>query len=146
MVIPKHFIPPMFVNGALGFVLWSTYAEVSEALEPHLSSSPIALAAISGASAGGMQAVIAAPAENVRLAIEGGSSSARGWTHAWKEVFRGTQSRSSSLPRHDEVREARQVRDWMKEVGEMAGRGWDGWGWGCAKDICGKTGGPSMMF
>lgn len=21
----------------------------------------------------------------------------------------------------------------------MAGRGWDGWGWGCAKDVCGNT-------
>lgn len=25
----------------------------------------------------------------------------------------------------------------MKEVSGMAGRGWDGWGWGCAKDVCG---------
>lgn len=136
MVIPKHFIPPMVVNGLLGVVLWSTYTEVSDALESRLSTQPIALAAIAGASAGGIQALIAAPAENVRLAIEGGSSSARGWSYAWKEVFRGTQSRSA-LDRHHEVHEARQVRDWMREVGDMAGRGWDGWGWGCAKDICG---------
>ncbi|EED84195.1 predicted protein [Postia placenta Mad-698-R] len=136
MVIPKHFIPPMVVNGLLGVVLWSTYTEVSDALESRLSTQPIALAAIAGASAGGIQALIAAPAENVRLAIEGGSSSVRGWSYAWKEVFRGTQSRSA-LDRHHEVHEARQVRDWMREVGDMAGRGWDGWGWGCAKDICG---------
>ncbi|CCL99327.1 uncharacterized protein FIBRA_01345 [Fibroporia radiculosa] len=135
-VIPKHFVPPMLVNGVLGFVLWSTYSTVSDALENHLSSSPIMLAAVSGASAGGMQALVAAPAENVRLAIEGGSSSARGWSHAWKEVFRGTQVQASK-PRIEVVQDARQVREWMREVGEMAGRGWDGWGWGCAKDICG---------
>ncbi|KZT11292.1 uncharacterized protein LAESUDRAFT_720506 [Laetiporus sulphureus 93-53] len=136
MVIPKHFIPPMVVNGALGFVLWSTYTEVSNTLEPHLQSSPILLAAISGASAGGMQALVAAPAENVRLAFEGGSTSAQGWSHAWKEVFRGTQKRLTTSG-SNKVHEARQVRDWMREVGEMAGRGWDGWGWGFAKDICG---------
>ncbi|KAI0934235.1 hypothetical protein AcV5_006146 [Taiwanofungus camphoratus] len=137
MVIPRHFIPPMVVNGVLGFVLWSTYSKVSDTLDPYLSSYPITLAAISGASAGGMQALIAAPAENVRLALEGTSSAtARGWSHAWKEVFRGTQPQSSA-PRLSQVHEARQVRDWMKDVGEMAGRGWDGWGWGCAKDICG---------
>ncbi|KAH9934686.1 uncharacterized protein B0H18DRAFT_977706 [Fomitopsis serialis] len=136
MVIPKHFIPPMLVNGALGYVLWSTYSEVSELLDPHLSDCPITVAAISGAAAGGMQAIVAAPAENVRLAIEGGSSSASGWSHAWKEVFRGTRA-AATRSRLEEVHEARQVRDWMKDVGEMAGRGWDGWAWGCAKDICG---------
>ncbi|KAH9842717.1 uncharacterized protein C8Q71DRAFT_734085 [Rhodofomes roseus] len=136
MVIPKHFIPPMIVNGALGYVLWSTYSEVYDLLEPRLSDSPIAVAAISGAAAGGMQAIVAAPAENVRLAIEGGSSSASGWSHAWKEVFRGTRA-PSTQSRLDEVHEARQVRVWMREVGDMAGRGWNGWAWGCAKDICG---------
>ena len=136
MVIPKHFIPPMIVNGALGYVLWSTYSSTSDLLEPHLPNSPICVAALSGAVAGGTQALVAAPAENVRLAIEGGSTSARGWSHAWKEVFRGTRT-AETQSRIDEVHEARQVRDWMKEVGEMAGRGWDGWAWGCAKDICG---------
>ncbi|PCH38143.1 hypothetical protein WOLCODRAFT_130711, partial [Wolfiporia cocos MD-104 SS10] len=135
MVIPKHFVPPMIVNGALGYVLWTTYSEVSDALETRISD-PLALAAISGASAGGMQALVAAPAENVRLAVEGGSTSARGWSHAWKEVFRGTQPRSTT-PTRNEVREARQVRDWMRDVTDMAGRGWEGWGWGCAKDMCG---------
>ncbi|KAI0732093.1 hypothetical protein C8Q72DRAFT_818935 [Fomitopsis betulina] len=136
MVIPKHFIPPMIVNGALGYVLWSTYSSTSDLLEPHLAESPICVAALSGAVAGGTQALVAAPAENVRLAIEGGSTSARGWSHAWKEVFRGTRG-AATQSRIDEVHEARQVRDWMREVGEMAGRGWDGWAWGCAKDICG---------
>lgn len=126
----------MIVNGALGYVLWSTYSSTSELLEPHLPNSPICVAALSGAVAGGAQALVAAPAENVRLAVEGGSTSARGWSHAWKEVFRGTRT-AGTQSRIDEVHEARQVRDWMREVGEMAGRGWDGWAWGCAKDICG---------
>lgn len=137
MVIPKHFIPPMLVNGALGYVLWSTYSEVSSRLEPHFQSHPTVLAALSGASAGGMQALIAAPAENVRLALEG-NPSVRGWSYAWKEVFRGTQS-PAEMSRQSEVREARQVRDWMREVGNMAGRGWDGWSWGLAKDVCGEN-------
>ena len=132
----------MIVNGALGYVLWSTYSSTSDLLEPHLPDSPICVAALSGAVAGGTQALVAAPAENVRLAIEGGSSSARGWSHAWKEVFRGTRA-AGTQSRVDEVHEARQVRDWMREVGEMAGRGWDGWAWGCAKDICGT---PHLIY
>ncbi|KAI0332103.1 hypothetical protein GY45DRAFT_1321403 [Cubamyces sp. BRFM 1775] len=135
LVIPKHFLPPMFVNGLLGVVLWSTYTEASSHLEPYLASHPTTLAAISGATAGGAQAILAAPAENMRFALEG-TSRATGWHDAWKEVFRRTEP-STHLPRQEQMHEARQVRDWMREVGEMAGRGWDGWGWGCAKDICG---------
>ncbi|OCH86558.1 hypothetical protein OBBRIDRAFT_761133 [Obba rivulosa] len=135
MVIPKHFIPPILVNGVLGVVLWSTYSEASDILAPYLSSHPTALAAVSGGIAGGAQALVAAPAENVRFALEG-ASAATGWSHAWKEVFRGTELQDNS-PKYARVREARQVRDWMKEVGDMAGRGWNGWGWGCIKDICG---------
>ncbi|KAI0647231.1 hypothetical protein C8Q79DRAFT_925810 [Trametes meyenii] len=135
LVIPKHFLPPMFVNGLLGVVLWSTYTEASSTLEPYLAPHPTTLAALSGAAAGGAQALLAAPAENMRFALEG-TSRATGWHDAWKEVFRRTEP-PTDLPRQAQLHEARQVREWMKEVGEMAGRGWDGWGWGCAKDICG---------
>ena len=134
-VIPKHFVPPMLVNGLLGVVLWQTYTEVSNRLEPHLSDNPTVLAAISGAAAGGAQAVIAAPAENMRFALEG-TSAATGWHDAWREVFLKTEP-AVPMARAEQFHEARQVRDWMREVGDMAGRGWDGWGWGCAKDICG---------
>ncbi|CDO72885.1 hypothetical protein BN946_scf185002.g70 [Trametes cinnabarina] len=127
----------MLVNGLLGVVLWSTYTEASSRLEPYLASYPTTLAAISGGVAGGAQAILAAPAENMRFALEG-TSRATGWHDAWKEVFRRTEP-SRELPRKEQLHEARQVRDWMKEVGEMAGRGWEGWGWGCAKDICGMT-------
>jgi len=134
MVIPKHFVPPMAVNLVIGSVLWSTYGEASEYLRDRLTS-PLLVSALSGGIAGGMQALVAAPAENVRFALEGGTPTT-GWKHAWQEVFRGTDGQ---LPKSREARfhDAREVRQWMKDVGEMAGRGWDGWGWGCAKDICG---------
>lgn len=134
MVIPKHFIPPMAVNALLGTALWSTYGEAYNFLEPHLGHSPIASAAVSGMAAGAAQAILAAPAENVRLIMEGGSGG-RSWSHAWQEVFRGT---SSALPKKGSLEEIRQVRAWMREVGGMAGQGWQGWGWGCAKDMCGQ--------
>jgi hypothetical protein len=113
--------------------LWETYALASGVLEPHLSSHPTITAALSGGTAGGLQALVAAPAENVRLVLEGGSGA--GWSGAWKEVFRGTVPISSTTTQRENVR---QVRDWMTEVRGMAGRGWDGWGWGCAKDVCGE--------
>lgn len=136
MVIPKHFVPPMVANAILGTVLWATYTETSNCLEAHLGTHPTIIAALSGAAAGGTQALVAAPVENTRLIIEGGSG--RGWSHAWQEVFRGTEP-PRSASRADNIKEMRQVRHWMKEVSGMAGRGWDGWGWGCAKDVCGNA-------
>ncbi|KAH7909254.1 hypothetical protein BJ138DRAFT_1155713 [Hygrophoropsis aurantiaca] len=132
VIIPKHFMPPMLVNALLGTVLWTTYSECSNLLEQLLDAHPMCVAALSGAAAGGMQALAAAPAENVRLIIDGGSS----WSTAWKEVFRGTAMSSTTITR-DQIKEIRQVRLWMREVSSMAGRGWDGWAWGCAKDACG---------
>jgi hypothetical protein len=126
----------MVVNAALGTVLWSVYAGTSSVLEPSMATSPISLAALSGAVAGGAQALISAPAENVRLVLEGGKG--HDWSHAWKEVFRETAP-TSSVSKHQSIQEIRQVRDWIKDVGYMAGRGWNGWVWGCAKDITGQT-------
>ncbi|TFY80715.1 hypothetical protein EWM64_g3295 [Hericium alpestre] len=140
MVIPKHFVPPLVVNAVLGTVLWTSYAEASSLLEPHMAAYPIVNAALSGAIAGGCQAIIAAPAENLRLAIEGGSAKSGGWSHAWKEVFRGTAPARSDLNinvRNANLEDIRQIRTWMRDVRDMAGRGWDGWGWGLAKDMFG---------
>ncbi|KAH0830451.1 hypothetical protein J3R83DRAFT_1848, partial [Lanmaoa asiatica] len=134
MVIPKHFIPPMLANAVLGTVLWTTYTECSSYLQSHFGVHSMLTVALSGAAAGGMQALVAAPVENARLVIEGGAG--KGWSHAWKEVFRGTQP-IHITSRSDQIRDIRQVRLWMKDVSEMAGRGWTGWGWGCAKDACG---------
>lgn len=135
MVIPKHFVPPMLANAVLGTVLWTTYTGCSSYLESRLGAHSIFAIALSGAAAGGMQALVAAPVENVRFVIEGGTG--KGWSHAWKDVFRGTQP-TRVTSRSDQIRDIRQVRIWMRDVGEMAGRGWAGWGWGCGKDVCGK--------
>ena len=136
LVFGKHFIPPLLVNASLGTVLWAAYSESSSALGScdSLEAHPITIAAISGAVAGGSQAIVAAPAENVRLAIERGTVG--GWTHAWKEVLRGTAPIQSTG--NASLRELRQVRSWMMDVRNMAGRGWNGWGWGLAKDVCGE--------
>lgn len=133
-LIVKHFIPPIAVNALLGTVLWASYAEAYSTFEPYLGDHPALHAAASGAVAGGTQAIIGAPAENVRLVIEGGTGN--GWSHAWKEVFRGTEP-ARQISRVEELNEARQVRDWMRDVRDMAGRGWDGWGFGFIKDVCG---------
>lgn len=113
--------------------LWETYALTSSVLQPSLGLHAAAAAALSGAVAGGTQALLAAPAENVRLVLD--SNSGASWSVAWKEVFRGTKPLSSDITQREHVR---QVRDWTKEVKGMAGRGWDGLWWGCAKDICGE--------
>lgn len=43
------------------------------------------------------------------------------------------------MSRAEELDEARKVRDWMRDVRDMAGRGWDGWGFGFIKDVCGTA-------
>jgi len=125
----------MVVNALLGTVLWASYAEASGVLQPHIRSHPTAMAAVAGALAGGTQALVSAPAENVRLLVEGGTSH-NSWLHAWKEVFRGTPAPRSSS-RHETIEEIRQVRSWMREVGDMAGRGWHGLRYTLGKDVTG---------
>lgn len=125
----------MVVNAMLGTVLWTTYAEAYSVIEPNLQHHPLMGAALSGGIAGGVQALIAAPAENVRLAIEGGTAG-----HSWAQAWRSTMRNSPAIARKSrgtQIQEAREYRKWMREVGDMAGRGWSGWGWGCAKDVCG---------
>ena len=133
LVIPTHFGPPLLVNAVLGTVLWTAYSQSSSLLSGRdsLEAHPIATAAISGAIAGGAQAIVAAPVENARMAIEGGTAGGR-WSYAWKEVVFG--SVRNQLNRH----ERKQIRSWMEELRDMAGRGWTGWGWGLAKDVCGR--------
>ncbi|KAJ7093244.1 hypothetical protein C8R44DRAFT_402597 [Mycena epipterygia] len=135
MVLPKHFFPPMVVNALLGTILWASYAEASAVLQPHMGSHPTAMAALAGALAGGTQALVAAPADNVRLLVEGGTSR-NSWVHAWKEVFRGAPT-PQSASRHETIEDIRKVRSWMREVGDMAGRGWNGLGYSFGKDLTG---------
>ncbi|KIJ24745.1 hypothetical protein M422DRAFT_69462 [Sphaerobolus stellatus SS14] len=139
-VIPRHFFPPLVVNALLGAVLWTSYTETSSLLNTHAPAlSPITVAALSGGVAGAVQALAAAPAENVRIVLEGGRI--RGsWSSAWKEVFAGTESLSSKSPKVAHHRaEMRKVQQWMSEVRYMAGRGWHGLGFGVAKDTCAFT-------
>ncbi|KZP23586.1 hypothetical protein FIBSPDRAFT_737135 [Athelia psychrophila] len=133
IILPRTFIPPILVNAVLGTVLWETYTITSNVLEPNLNAHPTVIAAMSGAAAGGMQAVIAAPAENVRLAGIGTGSSG-GWAGAWREVFRGAVPASPDASKRENVR---RVRNWANEVRQMAGNGWEGMGWGFCKDVCG---------
>lgn len=125
----------MAVNAFLGTVLWSTFAETHQFVGHHFSGQPILTAALSGSVAGAFQALVAAPAENVRLLIEGGSGG-NSWSSAWKEVFRSTST--ATMSKQQKIDEIRHIRSWMREVREMAGRGWNGWAWCCAKDACGK--------
>lgn len=133
-VIPRHFFPPLVVNALLGTVLWTTYSEATALLGAHAPAmSPTAVAGLSGCCAGSVQALAAAPAENVRLVLEGGR--ARGsWSVAWKEVFAGAEPLASPARHRDQVR---RVRHWVREARGMAGRGWEGLGFGVAKDACG---------
>ena len=127
----------MLVNAGLGTVLWTAYGETSSTLEPFLPTQTLPNAAVSGAVAGACQAVVAAPAENVRLLLEQGFNG-HSWSCAWKEVFR--EKVDTPKAGVQPLNEIRQLRNWMQDVGQMAGRGWEGWGWGCAKDAVGEPG------
>lgn len=134
-VVPKHFLPPMALNAALGTVLWTSYGEAYSLFAPSVGYHSVATAALAGACAGGCQALLAAPAENLRLVLEGGSGTHASWACVWKEVFQ-SRIQPSNTTTKQQIQEIRELRGWLKDVGEMAGRGWEGWRWGCAKDIC----------
>ncbi|KAG8828945.1 hypothetical protein FRC17_007290 [Serendipita sp. 399] len=146
LVIPRHFIPPLAVNTILGAVLWESYGYSASHIEKVVPNHPIIIAASSGAIAGGCQSIAAAPAENVRLILEGHAkdpvhalltkpehSAHSGWLNAWKQVFQGNEPVAHASTRE----EVRELNKWISEVKGMAGRGWDGWAWGCSKDMCG---------
>lgn len=124
----------MLVNTLLGTILWTTYAETSKSIETCFGQHPILCAGLAGGVAGGTQALFAAPAENFRIALEGRPGGST-WLNAWKEVFRDT--RDTFRSRNGDIEDIRQLRGWLKDVGDMAGRGWTGWGWGFGKDVCG---------
>lgn len=153
MIIPRHFIPPLVVNTLLGAVLWESYSYSSTYLETKIPNHPIIVASTAGAIAGACQSIAAAPAENVRIVLENmnavshaASDAAKemmikpaaeikhsGWMHAWRQVFQGEEP----LARVTTREEVRELSRWTQEIRGMAGRGWDGWSWGCGKDMCG---------
>jgi len=126
----------MIVNASLGLVLWNTYGEANTLLQPYLINYNVWNAAMSGAIAGACQAVAAAPAENVRILLEHGFGG-HSWSCAWREVFR-EKNVGSSVTSKAQLQDIRRLRGWLQEVGQMAGRGWNGWGWGLGKDTIGQ--------
>ncbi|EUC64896.1 hypothetical protein RSOL_494180 [Rhizoctonia solani AG-3 Rhs1AP] len=143
LVIPRHFIPPLLVNTCLGTILFTTYTHVYDVVhQESFCSNSTAASAIAGATAGAVQSIIGAPAENVRLYLEGDmtgkQTSVQGWRQAWKEVFVDSSQSQETRDLKALRREARATRDWMREVADMSmTRGWEGWRWSCAKDTLG---------
>ncbi|CAE6479186.1 unnamed protein product [Rhizoctonia solani] len=143
LVIPRHFIPPLLVNTCLGTILFTTYTHTYDAVHREsFCSNSTAASAIAGATAGAVQSIIGAPAENVRLYLEGDmtgkQTSVQGWRQAWKDVFVDSSRLEETRNREALRREARATREWMREVAEMSmSRGWEGWRWSCAKDTLG---------
>jgi hypothetical protein len=123
----------MVLNALLGTVLWETYAETSRFLEAHLENRNLN-ATISGGLAGASQAIVAAPVENVSILFKSGFKG-HSWSCAWKEVFRETAIVRNPAARS--LQDIRQIRTWVRDVGQMAGRGWNGWGYTVCKDGCG---------
>ncbi|PPR08088.1 hypothetical protein CVT24_010549 [Panaeolus cyanescens] len=125
----------MFVNATLGSVLWGSYSLSNELLEPFLQDT-LLNAAVSGGIAGASQAIVAAPAENVRILLEHGFGG-HSWSCAWKEVFQVRKQVASADAFPSKLHDVRRLRGWFNEVRQMAGQGWNGWGWGCSKDAVG---------
>ncbi|CAE6475177.1 unnamed protein product [Rhizoctonia solani] len=143
LVIPRHFIPPLLVNTCLGTILFTTYTYAYDmAHQESFCPNSTAASAIAGAAAGAVQSIVGAPAENVRLYLEGDmtgkQTSVQGWRQAWKEVFLDADRSEGGKDRKTLRREARATREWMREVADMSmTRGWEGWRWSCAKDTLG---------
>ncbi len=93
----------------------------------------VVTSAVSGSAAGFIQALAGAPADNVRSLMGRGvyhpEKSVSGWRHAWKEVFRETEptvvvgNMKDKSQARQEIKEIREIRNWVKEVRAMAGRG-----------------------
>ncbi|KAG8934339.1 hypothetical protein FRC01_003587 [Tulasnella sp. 417] len=154
-VIPRHFLPPLIVNSALGAILFETFTLCNRRLHKFYPETPtVVLASTSGAVAGALHAFAGAPADNVRLVLERGLNASRnssiqghsGWRQAWMEVFRQIDHVDKPRLEGKQVisgvtgpksrREAREFRAWIKEVKGMS-RGWDGVWWGVGKDAVG---------
>lgn len=116
--------------------MWGSYGEASKMLDPYLSTHSLLNSATSGAIAGASQAIVAAPAENVRILLEQGFGG-HSWSCAWKEIFHKKVIQSMSPAQSPTIQGIRQLRGWLQEVGQMAGRGWIGWRWCVGKDTFG---------
>ncbi|EJT98349.1 hypothetical protein DACRYDRAFT_118645 [Dacryopinax primogenitus] len=148
-----HFLPPIFVNTTMGTVLFSSYTFAHSVLSsrPQLKEHSTAVAALAGAGAGAAHGLVGAPLDNVARYLAGDKS----WRQAWGEAFHLSPPPPASTARNPvqasaphptsqypppTLTEAREAKQWLWEWRHMAGRGWTGWRWGCAKDVTGFTG------
>lgn len=166
-VVPRHFFPPLIINTVLGTLLFTSYTTINSSISKHnpdasttrkfaLAFPPASLslrhhssdrddgvasvvAGISGASAGAIQAIAGAPAENVRVLMESGaihSTSVSGWRYAWREVFLrtrdgGASTFSSALSNGNggahstplKLSDIREAKLFVRELRAMCGRG-----------------------
>ncbi|GAA5825975.1 hypothetical protein JCM11251_000074 [Rhodosporidiobolus azoricus] len=70
--IPRHILPPLLVNTAIGLTLFTAYTTSETLLLPHFTSPSTHLLLIpflSGAFAGAAQALLSAPLDNARLLL-----------------------------------------------------------------------------
>lgn len=120
-----------------GTILWTTYSATYESLDDNMKKHSTLSAAVCGAVAGGVQAVAAAPADNLRATLETGTH--REWTQAWKEVFKGANVHAVPSNSRLHLSEVKEIKVWTSELRDMMGRGWHGWTWGVAKDMAGLS-------
>lgn len=129
------------MNTCLGTILFTTYTHVYDvAHQESCCPNSTAASALAGATAGAVQSIAGAPAENVRLYLEGDmtgkQTSVQGWRQAWKEVFVDSGRSQEVSDRKALRREARATREWMREVADMSvTRGWEGWRKWCRSDF-----------
>lgn len=71
----------------------------------------------------------------MRRVIESATGGSGSWSAAWRAVFLGTMNQNG-IAQIDKTA-ARDAMEWYNEFKGMAGRGWDGYRWTIAKDICG---------
>ena len=74
-IIPRHFLPPLIVNSALGAILFETFTVSNRRLRKRYPNAPsVLIASAAGGLAGAIHAFAGAPADNVRLVLEAGLS------------------------------------------------------------------------
>jgi hypothetical protein len=64
---------------------------------------------------------------NVRILLTSGFKG-HSWSCAWKEVFLETSTivRDPAVSKSQDIR---QIRGWLRDISQMAGRGWNGRSW-----------------
>ncbi|KAH8928037.1 hypothetical protein BT69DRAFT_1293652 [Atractiella rhizophila] len=99
--VPRHLLPPIVVNTAIGLVLFGTYTSSTTYLSTLTSLSPTTTAFLSGGLAGACQSLISIPIDNVRTHLR--SSTYKSWISLVVETFKP----SAPVPRVSEHSEGR---------------------------------------